>query len=322
MSAAPAVVDATGPAFLTQLSGALAQAWDAQVHQANTYSTTGTASAYVITPAPALVANAANVRYNVNAILAGIGTPTMQVGANPALPLVTYSNLGALVAYLPSAGQNFDMVCDLTATHWVVVDPLGAGMFNAAQQTIVAQEGSAATPVAIYKAGVLSTNTSAYTVTLSTSYGTFYDLLQSANMTNTLTLPANFFVPGKTIKIEGNCIWVATGNLGGIVTIKLLLGGVSVISQVVSAGYVSATSTLQFVLLIQCQAVGAAGVAKFNVTFSATDVSFPTPAPIALQLTAGLSTLVANAIALQMSAASGNGVHTVQVTNVVISVLG
>ena len=91
--------------------------------QANTsFTTTGTGSAYVGTPAVALAANASPARFAVTFNAVGSGTPTLAVSGLAALPLVQYNASGTLVPFLPpSAGFESDVVCN--GTQWIALDP-------------------------------------------------------------------------------------------------------------------------------------------------------------------------------------------------------
>jgi len=85
-------------------------------------TTTGTGSAYVATPSPALSANSASARFAVTFHAAGSGTPTLSVSGLTPLPVKAYNPAGTLVAYLPGSGQICDVVCNGSA--WIVMNPL------------------------------------------------------------------------------------------------------------------------------------------------------------------------------------------------------
>lgn len=121
MSAAPVIASDYPANVRAAINAALAACFDAAVHQANAYTAGGTATAFTLTPTPALTANAANVRYAVNFGMAAGTSPTLAVSGQAALPLVQYSASGALVAATWLGTLVTDVVCD--GTHWIVLDP-------------------------------------------------------------------------------------------------------------------------------------------------------------------------------------------------------
>lgn len=98
----------------------LAVATQGQKHTA--FSTTGTATAQVLTPVPAITAYAANQRFNVTFNIASGLNPTINVSGQGAKLLKQYDPAGAKVAAVFAAGHVSDIVYD--GTDWILLDTL------------------------------------------------------------------------------------------------------------------------------------------------------------------------------------------------------
>lgn len=98
----------------------LAVATQGQKHTA--FTTTGTATAQVLTPVPAITAYAASQRFNVTFNVASGANPTINVSALGVKNLKQYDSTGAKVAASFALGQNSDVVYD--GVDWVLIDPL------------------------------------------------------------------------------------------------------------------------------------------------------------------------------------------------------
>ena len=87
------------------------------------FTTTGTSTAYVLTPTPALAAYAANVRYQITPHTDSGASPTINISDLGAKSLKQYDSTGAKVAVtLLKSGQKVDVVYD--GTDFVVMTPL------------------------------------------------------------------------------------------------------------------------------------------------------------------------------------------------------
>lgn len=129
MSSAPVINDDFPGNVRAAINAAFQACFDAMVHQANSYTTAGIATALTLTPTPALAANAANVRYNITTSIASGANPTLAVSGQPALPIMQYSAAGTLVAASFVAGLVTDIICD--GTHWIMLTPSLANLVGA-----------------------------------------------------------------------------------------------------------------------------------------------------------------------------------------------
>lgn len=86
------------------------------------YTTAGIATAFTLTPAPAIVASPARTRFNVTFHLAGSGAPTLSISGLPAKLLKQYDGLGAKTTAIIKINQISDVVDD--GTDYVLLDPL------------------------------------------------------------------------------------------------------------------------------------------------------------------------------------------------------
>ena len=109
-----------------------------------------------------------------------------------------------------SIGSNFNKV---NFNLYTDASPaLGDMWTDTTQQTLCVNEGSStANLVKVYKGGAIASNKQQYSVTCTTA-GTFYDILAVSNFIGTTTIPANFFVPGKTLKIEADIVVTPTAG--------------------------------------------------------------------------------------------------------------
>lgn len=98
----------------------LAVATQGQKHTA--FSTTGTATAQVLTPVPAITAYAATQRFNVTFNIASGVNPTINVSGQGAKFLKQYDPAGAKIAAVFAAGHVSDIVYD--GTDWILLDTL------------------------------------------------------------------------------------------------------------------------------------------------------------------------------------------------------
>ena len=275
------------------------------------FNAAGVAPAFTLTPSPALPALATNDCYNVTFSAAGTtGSNTLNVSGLGAKALMQYDLNGNLVPAVITSG--LIAVCQYNGTYWVVLDALPSSAISSTQQTLVANEGANGATVPVFKSGVLATNKTFYTIPTPAA-STYYDLLPAGNLLNTTTLPANFFVVGKTIKIE---LWVSATIASGsqTTTYELMLGGVAL----TAFSAASATgNVIKIEGLITCTAVGASGVASFTATIGVTGPN-AYEGFNGTQVTTGISTLVSNVVDVQVQTGSTN-VTNLRVINAVIS---
>jgi len=111
------------------------RATDLQVQLTTAFTTGGTATAFTLTPAPAITANAANQRFRVKFNAAAGATPTLAVSGLTALNLKYKDSTGtkqAITATQVPSGWISDVEND--GTDWVVLDvPLAAALQGANQ---------------------------------------------------------------------------------------------------------------------------------------------------------------------------------------------
>lgn len=86
------------------------------------YTTAGIATAYTLTPAPAIAASPMFTRFNVRFHLAGTGTPTLAISGLAPKSLKQYDGLGAKVTAVIKLNQLSDVVDD--GVDYVILDPL------------------------------------------------------------------------------------------------------------------------------------------------------------------------------------------------------
>lgn len=94
----------------------------AQLQSGVSFSTTGTATAQVLTPTPAIQAYSTRQRFNVIFNIDSGANPTINISAKGAKSLKQYDSSGAKVAAVFKAGQSGDIFYD--GTDVVLLDPL------------------------------------------------------------------------------------------------------------------------------------------------------------------------------------------------------
>lgn len=108
----------TGDAVLTPATRAGAS----QIQASCAFATSGTSTAQVLTPSPAIAAYAANQRFNVTFNVASGANPTINVSGLGVKNLKQYGPSGAKISAVYAASQNGDIVYD--GTDWVLLDTL------------------------------------------------------------------------------------------------------------------------------------------------------------------------------------------------------
>ena len=108
----------SGDAVVTPETRAIAY----QNQAAVAFSSTGTSTAQILTPSPAIPAYTKNLRFNVNFNVASGLNPAINVSGIGVKNLKQYDSSGAKVSAVFAAGQNSDIVYD--GTDWVLIDQL------------------------------------------------------------------------------------------------------------------------------------------------------------------------------------------------------
>lgn len=119
------VVYATGGSLQVQAATKSQQAVNASQIQSQgviAFTTTGTATAQVLTPIPAIPGYAASQRFNVTFNIASGLNPTINISGQGVKFLKQYDSTGAKVSAVFAINQNSDIVYD--GTDFVLIDPL------------------------------------------------------------------------------------------------------------------------------------------------------------------------------------------------------
>ena len=282
------------------------------------YAAGGVAPAYTLTPVPALEALATNDRYSITFAAAGTtGSNKLNVSGLGAKALMQYDINGNLMAATIPAGLVAD--CVYNGSYWVVLDALPATSISATQQTLVVNEGASAAPIAVWKSGVIAALKGwiANTFTSSSSLSVIQSNL--ASYIGSATLPANFWVVGKKVKIE---MYFSISNaVVGTFSISVLVGGLSVITLPISSLPTSGWAT-KFEAVITCQAVGAAGTAVLSVASilsGSNNAGTFIVSSLSVKTSSGVATTIANALDVRIASTGIVGSSTV--SDVILSVL-
>jgi hypothetical protein len=167
---------------------------------------------------------------------------------------------GSNVPVFPQGLGNLQKIQNSAYTN--AAPSVGDSWFDATQQTLASVEGAAGSTLILYKSGTLAAQKQAYTVNFAVA-GTFYDLTPAAAVTNTLNLPANFFVQGKTIRaqVAGS---FTTGAIAPQFQTRMLQGGSNLELNAVT---LLANTAYKFNLemVVTCFTPGAAGVAVCGI---------------------------------------------------------
>lgn len=129
-AASGANADITSMTALTAPTAAAnpVRATDLQVQLTTAFTTGGTATAFTLTPAPAITANAANQRFRVKFNAAAGTTPTLAVSGQAALALKYRDSTGAKQAITATQVPiNWISDVEYDGTDWVVLDVLSFG---------------------------------------------------------------------------------------------------------------------------------------------------------------------------------------------------
>lgn len=194
---------------------------------ATAFTSAGTASAYTLTPSPALVTLAAGSRYRVKFLATNSGGgSTLSVSGLAAKSIRQYDSSGAKVAAIIKTGQLADVEYD--GSDWVIVDPLPAGIAASSVQTFTT---SGTLPASVVGGTALINSASSTTQTLpaanTVSAGARIELLNigagiaaisraGTDMINPngTTVSSMALGPGDTLTLESNGSngWYAVGG--------------------------------------------------------------------------------------------------------------
>jgi hypothetical protein len=198
---------------------------------------------------------------------------------------------------------------------------LGDTWLSSTRQTLSTQEGvTTGNSVTLYKSGILATNNTNYNVTF-TSAATYYDILASSNLTAPAVLPANFFILGKTIKIE---MWFTFApSATSALFVDTTFGAISLVIQ--SAPLTSGlTYSGKYEVVLTCITTGGLGFARmgFGQSLILSTPSGATPSTTISASTASNNFATTNALTFDTLAqvSAGTGV-IMNVVNVLVSVL-
>jgi hypothetical protein len=190
------------------------------------------------------------------------------------------------------------------------------------QQTLCASEGASGTPVTVYKSGVIAKGSGVGTTVTFTTATTYYSVLSGNVSLGSLTLPANFFVAKKSVKVE---LWLTIPTTSAAnLTFKPLFNGVSLgtlaSGTTLAAG---ATTSMKVELIISCSAAGASGAFSWSLSYWGSNASgavFAGATPETASTTA-ISTLTSGVIDLQATLSANSSV-SVGVQNIVVTEMG
>ena len=188
--------------------------------------------------------------------------------------------------------------------------------FDPTQQTLVAYTGASGNGYKTYTSGILATIKSSATITFTTAGVYTYSLLPYTSLTPTyaITLPANWWVVGKTIRISMYAQITPTGT--GYLIVKPVLQG-STVYPVQSATMTSGESyQIKLEILLTCQMMGGVGTATWNYSIKIlVDTTVPGTAigsGVTTGLWAGIATTASSTLDIQagMSAGANNSFVT------------
>jgi len=198
---------------------------------------------------------------------------------------------------------------------------LGDMWTDTTQQTLCVNEGaSTANLVKVYKGGALAVSkVTGYTVNIAAT-STNYSLIQGfgSNFNGSLSIPANFLVLGKTIKIE--VYGTISNGTSAVVTLFPLVGSASLPS--VTPTLAVGTYGVKLEVVMSCYATGASGSLYTSVQLSGGS-SFGLN-PVNAGSDAGITvvnTTVSNTLDVKISVSAGTS-SSFTVSNAIISVLG
>ena len=199
---------------------------------------------------------------------------------------------------------------------------LGDMWTDTTQQTLCVNEGaSTANLVKVYKGGALAVSkVTGYTVNIAAT-STNYSLIQGfgSNFNGSLSIPANFLVLGKTIKIE--VYGTISNGTSAVVTLFPLVGSASLPS--VTPTLAVGTYGVKLEVVMSCYATGA-GSGKVYTSVQLSGGSGFGLNPVNAGSDGGITlinTTIANNLDVQISVSAGTS-SSFTVSNAIISVLG
>ena len=245
----------------------------------------------------------------------GIQGPTGPAGTNG-----TNGTNGATGA--TGATGSVSAATKLTFTPTTNASPVqGDVWFDPTQQTLCSEEGASGTPVTVYKSGVIAKGSGVGTTVTFTTATTYYSVLSGIAL-GSITLPANFFVAKKSVKVE---LWLTIPTTSAAtLTFKPLFNGVSLGTLASGATLAAgATTNIKVELIISCSAAGASGAFSWSLSYWGSNGSgtvFAGATPETASTTA-ISTLTSGLLDLQATLSANSSV-AVGVQNIVVTELG
>lgn len=270
-----------------------------------------------------VTATAANTGYTLDTNSAGLqvafsyndnGVQKWQQGKDGSNNFFFYSSADSInYIYAVHGGSSSGYLTLNTSLLLTAITPssINAGQvwYDSTQQELCVNGGAASSPLKEVLSGAIFTQTASVTVANTTSYATAF----GAGV-GTLTLPANFLVAGKTIRITQRGYYSSTGTptLSG----QLKLGGTSLTSGGVSVGAVT-NYAFEIIYEITCRTAGTSGTvyAQGKVCFGNALWCLPSAS------TTTINTTIANAIDAGLIWNTASASNTATCTNAIVEVL-
>ena len=232
-------------------------------------------------------------------------TTVAAMSSTPTLGSLTL-NANALTTFA-SSSPNPSLIVSLGSASYTGTS-IGAVWNDNAKQALGTFLGPSGGGIKSYIPGVLATIKTTNTVTLTTAT-TYYSVLVTGNMDpGAITLPANWWTVGKTVRIILYAQMTTTG--AGALSIRPVLQGTTVVTAATVALTTTTSYTIRIEVLLTCQATGSAGTAKWNCSvnsnvFLTTAGAVPGQAMITGQLAATRSTTETQTLDLQVTMSAG-----------------
>ena len=188
---------------------------------------------------------------------------------------------------------------------------------DATQQTICAEEGYSTSPILVFKSGVIATQKVApYGVAI--TQNVYNDLMASGNLNGTTTLPVNFLVVGKTIKVELWGLFVPTGSSATSVSI---MTGATALLTLTTPAISSVNNYVKLEFVITCTTAGAGGVVSTSGSLMSTQTNGGSPVfCLATGNAVSKDTTATTPLTIKGTFTASAG--TITVSNSIVSVLG
>ncbi len=172
--------------------------------------------------------------------------------------------------------------------------------------------------------GVIFTQTSTQSVS-----GTIMTTLFGSGTGYGLTLPANFFIVGKTIRLTMRGYWQESTSVSDTVTLNIYLGGTSIGGQVFNVSKFGNDSGWELSYIITCRTSGTSGTvyAQGYADFSANNGAYPVP-HVRIDLVSGagigahtIDTTISQVLDVKAKWTTGGTYAYIRSTNAIVEVL-